>query len=313
MTADIFGLSDITVKVRMKQESFINYLQHEKRCSPHTLTAYKKDLEQFFAYIQIHCGLTSVAEVGHSHIRSWGVYLLTDKKASTRTVNRKFSALKTYFNFLLRGEHISKNPMLKVTAPKMGKRLPVYLKEDSIKRLFSDVEFEEGYSGIRNKMMLDLLYSTGMRRGELTALRTSDLNFHENHIKVLGKGNKERIIPISFDLRKRLQQYLIARAEEYPGTTLSALFLTDKGKPMYAGYVYNTVKRYLSIISTADRRSPHVLRHSFATHLSDRGADLNAIKELLGHANLGSTQVYTHNSIERLKEVYQKAHPKGNG
>lgn len=295
----------------MQQESFINYLQHEKRSSVHTLTAYKNDLKQFFDYIENQCGLASVAEAGHSHIRSWGVYLLTEKKTSTRTVNRKFSTLKSYYNFLLRREYIDKNPMLKVTAPKVGKRLPVYLKEDSIKRLFSDVEFEEGYPGARNRMILDLLYSTGMRRSELTSLETKDINFHENQIKVLGKGSKERIIPVSFDLRKRLQEYLLLRTDEYPGTAEQALFLSKKGKPISVGFVYNTVKRYLSKVSTADQRSPHVLRHSFATHLSNRGADLNAVKELLGHSNLAATQIYTHNSIERLKEVYKQAHPKG--
>ncbi len=297
----------------MKQASFLDYLQHEKRYSQHTLTAYKSDLAQFFEYIETVSGLTSVQEVGHTHIRSWGVYLLQNKNTTTRTVTRKFSTLKTYFNFLQRGEHIEKNPMLKVTAPKVGKRLPVYIKEENIKRLFSDVKFEEGYSGARNRMILDLLYSTGMRRGELTALQVGDLNFHENQIKVLGKGNKERIIPISFDLRKRLQAYLTTRTEEYPDTDLSGLFLTDKGKPMYSGYVYNVVKRYLSKVSTVEQRSPHVLRHSFATHLSDHGADLNAVKELLGHSSLAATQVYTHNSIERLKEIYQQAHPKGKG
>jgi integrase/recombinase XerC len=297
----------------MKQASFLDYLRYEKRYSQHTLTAYKSDLEQFFEYIETISGLTSVKEVGHTHIRSWGVHLLQNKNTTTRTVTRKFSTLKTYFNFLQRGEHIEKNPMLKVTAPKVGKRLPVYIKEENIKRLFSDVKFEDGYSGERNRMILDLLYSTGMRRGELTALEVRDLNFHENQIKVLGKGNKERIIPISFDLRKRLQGYLVARTEEHPDTELSGLFLTDKGKPMYSGYVYNVVKRYLSKVSTVEQRSPHVLRHSFATHLSDHGADLNAVKELLGHSSLAATQVYTHNSIERLKEIYQQAHPKGKG
>lgn len=297
----------------MKQATFLDYLKHEKRYSSHTITAYGKDLEQFIEYTQSVCGLGSVTEAEHTHVRSWIVFLLSEEKNTPRTITRKLSTLKTYFKFLQREGHSEKNPMLKVLAPKVGKRLPVYIKEDEISRLFNDIEFEEGYSGARNKMMLDLLYSTGMRRSELTNLEVRDLNFHENQIKVVGKGSKERRIPISFELRKRLQTYLFERHNEFPETELKTLFLTDKGKPMYTGLVYNVVKRYLSKVSTVEQRSPHVLRHSFATHLSNHGADLNAVKELLGHSNLAATQVYTHNSIERLKEVYQQAHPKGKG
>lgn len=297
----------------MKQATFLDYLKHEKRYSSHTITAYRKDLEQFIEYTQSVCGLDSVTEAEHTHVRSWIVFLLSEEKNTPRTITRKLSTLKTYFKFLQREGHSDKNPMLKVVAPKVGKRLPVYIKEDEISRLFNDIEFEEGYSGARNKMMLDLLYSTGMRRSELTNLEVRDLNFHENQIKVLGKGSKERRIPISFELRKRLQAYLFERHNEFPETELKTLFLTDKGKPMYTGFVYNVVKRYLSKVSTVEQRSPHVLRHSFATHLSNHGADLNAVKELLGHSNLAATQVYTHNSIERLKEIYQQAHPKGKG
>lgn len=296
----------------MKQANFFDYLQHEKRYSPHTITAYKTDLEQFFEYIELKCALTSVTEVGHTHIRSWVVFLMADEKNTSRTINRKLSTLKSYFKFLLKGDFIDKNPMLKVIAPKVGKRLPVYIKEENINQLFTQVEFEKGYAGMRNRMILDLLYSTGMRRSELTDLQVADLNFHENQIKVIGKGNKERRIPISFSLKNRLKEYLEIRQNEYPDTIEHGLFLTDKGKSMYAGYVYNVVKRYLSKVSTLEQRSPHVLRHSFATHLSNNGADLNAIKELLGHSNLAATQVYTHNSIEKLKEIYQQAHPKGN-
>lgn len=305
------GLKNQVQKERMKQETFLEYIEHEKRYSPHTITAYSKDLEQFIEYSETQCGLDSIADVEHAHIRSWIVHLMTSENNTPRTITRKLSTLKTYFKFLQREQHLTKNPMLKVIAPKVGKRLPVYLKEDTVNRLFTDVEFEEGYKGIRNRMILDLLYSTGMRRSELVNLNTEDLNFHENQIKVFGKGKKERRIPISFALRKRLQTYLVEREDKFADATSTSLFLTDKGKPIYSGYIYNVVKRYLSKVSTVEQRSPHVLRHSFATHLSNHGADLNAIKELLGHSNLAATQVYTHNSIERLKEVYQQAHPKG--
>lgn len=295
----------------MKKKTFLDYLEHEKRYSQHTIKAYKKDLEQFLHYINVELGLLIVNKVEHEHIRSWIVHLMSNETNTPRTIHRKLSTLKTYFKFLNRNEYLDKNPMLKVIAPKVGKRLPVYIKESEIKKLFSDVEFEEGYAGTRNRMILDLLYSTGMRRNELTNLEIRDLNFHENQIKVIGKGNKERRIPISFDLKARLQDYLSERQNEFPDTEVSSLFLTNKGKPIYSGYVYNTVKRYLSKVSTVEQRSPHVLRHSFATHMSENGADLNAIKELLGHSNLAATQVYTHNSIERLKEIYKQAHPKG--
>ena len=293
----------------MKQDTFLSYLEYEKRYSQHTLTAYRKDLEQFVKYIELECGLTSIQEVGHSHIRSWVVALM-ESGNTPRTINRKLSTLKTYFKFLQKTEVIVKNPMLKVIAPKVGKRLPVFIKEENMEHLFQTVDFGKGYNGARDRLIMDLLYTTGMRRGELANLKISNIQFAENQLRVVGKGNKMRLIPFSHPMRRQLLAYNILRAETFPMAEDDTLFLTNKGKPIYTGYIYNVVKRTLSQVSTVEQRSPHVLRHTFATHLLNNGADLNAVKELLGHSNLSSTQHYTHNSIEQLKDIYNQTHPK---
>jgi len=293
----------------MKQNSFLQYLEFEKRFSPHTIQAYKGDLEQFYLFLENACGITSISEVKHTHIRSWIVHQIQEGLAN-RSVNRKLSSLKTYFKFLRRGNHIDKNPMLKVIAPKVGKRLPVFVNKQNMEDLFKEVDFGEGYAAARNKTMMELLYNTGMRRSELIYLKVDDIDFSKQYLKVLGKGNKERLIPFGNYLSKVLQDYLDQRSQIFPSLVNKSLFLTDKGKILYPKLVYNLVKRYLSLVTTVEQRSPHVLRHTFATHLSDNGADLNAIKELLGHSNLAATQIYTHNSIEKLKKVYKNAHPK---
>ena len=231
-------------------------------------------------------------------------------KITPRSINRKLSTLKTYFKFLKRRKEIQENPMLKVIAPKVGKRLPVVVKEVELENLFEKINFGEGYAAVRDEMVMEMLYSTGMRRSELINLTPNDLDFFNDQVKVLGKGNKERLIPFARPLADRLKNYLEIRKDEFELGATGSLFLTAKGKKMYPKLVYNLVKKYLSQITTVEQRSPHVLRHSFATHLSNNGADLNAIKELLGHSSLAATQVYTHNSIEKLKRVYQQAHPK---
>ncbi len=293
----------------MKQERFFQYLQHEKRFSPHTLTAYQRDLGQFAEFLESTYEITSPEEVRHTHVRSWMVDLL-DRGNVTRSINRKLSCLKTYFKFLLKNGEITANPMAKVISPKTGKRLPVFVSEKSMSLLFEEVDFGEGFSGIRNRLVLEMLYCTGMRRSELTGLKIADIDFSNFQIKVLGKGGKERLIPVARHLADLIERYIAVRKLEFPQAGPSNLFLTDKGEPLNTGHVYNLVKKYLSAVTTVEQRSPHVLRHSFATHLSNRGADLNAIKELLGHSSLAATQVYTHNSIEKLKKVYQQAHPK---
>ncbi len=293
----------------MREKSFLQYLQYEKRFSPNTLTAYRKDLEQFLHFTREELGLTSVEEVGHPHIRSWIVHLIGQGR-SPRTANRKLSTLKAYFRFLIRRNYLSSDPTAKVSAPKVGRRLPGSLKKAELDQLFQHIEFEDGYSGARDRMILELLYATGMRRSEAIALKIGDIDFHSLQARITGKGNKERLAPISRALADNLRAYLLEREKAFPQAGSAPLFLTDKGKPLYPKFMYNIVHKYLSMVTSNGRRGPHALRHSFATHLSENGADLNAIKALLGHSSLASTQVYTHNSIERLKQVYNKAHPK---
>jgi integrase/recombinase XerC len=293
----------------MKHERYLDYLRYEKRFSPHTLTAYESDLGQFVEFLLKTYELNDPAEIRHTHVRSWMVDLM-EKGNVPRSINRKLSCLKSYFKYLRRQGDITSNPMLKVIPPKTGKRLPEFVPEKNMSLLFDQVDFGEGHAGLRNRLVMELLYCTGMRRSELTGLKVSDVDFSTNNIKVYGKGGKERLIPIARHLAGQLEQYICARSEVSQGNGLFNLILTDKGQPLNGGHVYNIVKRYLSQVTTQEKRSPHVLRHSFATHLSNGGADLNAIKELLGHSSLASTQVYTHNSIEKLKKVYHQAHPK---
>lgn len=294
----------------MHQERFFQYLQYEKRFSPHTLTAYRTDLLQFTDFLRLTYELDDPAQIRHTHIRSWIVDLL-ERKNSARSINRKLSSLKTYFKFLRRHKEIVHNPMAKVIAPKTGKRLPVFVHENKMDLLFESIDFGEGYAGIRNRLVMELLYCTGMRRSELIGLQLGDIDFSTFQVKVLGKGNKERLIPMARHLVLLIERYLNERTLFVADKeTDNSLLLTNKGKPLYPGFVYQLVKKYLSAVTTLEQRSPHVLRHTFATHLSNSGADLNAIKELLGHSSLAATQVYMHNSIEKLKEVYAQAHPK---
>ena len=280
--------------------TFIQYLELEKRFSPHTVIAYSNDLEQFYTYTKETYSLTSAEEVRHFHIRSWIVHLM-ENKITPRSINRKLSTLKTYFKFIKKRKIIQENPMLKVIAPKVGKRLPVVVKEVELGTLFEKINFGEGYVAVRDEMIMELLYASGMRRSELIQLTPNKIDFYNRQIKVLGKGNKERLIPFAKPLADRLQNYLDIRADEFALGQDAPLFVTKKGNKLYPKKVYNIVKKYLSQVTTVEQRSPHVLRHSFATHLSNNGADLNAIKELLGHSSLAATQVYTHNSIEKLK------------
>ncbi len=293
----------------MKLTTFLQYLEFEKRFSKHTITAYKGDLEQFTDYLEKTYEITSATEVKHTHIRSWMVQLMQGGMSS-RSVNRKLSALKTYFLFLKKRGQLQLNPMLKVVAPKSGKRLPVFVQQEHLTMLFNEIDFGDGYAGARNRTILEVLYATGMRRSELIGLQIKSISFEQGCLKVMGKGKKERLIPMSKHLELTLKDYLSARDAHFGNGDNQPLFVTDKGKLLYPKFVYNLVKRCLSTVTTVEQRSPHVLRHSFATHLSNNGADLNAIKELLGHANLAATQIYTHNSIDKLKKVYEQAHPK---
>lgn len=295
----------------MEYQRFLEYLSYEKRFSPHTVTAYKTDLKQFSTYLTQQYELQDWNEVRALYIRSWMVSLL-DEGQSERTINRKLSSLKTFFKFLLRSEVITENPMAKVLAPKVGKRLPTFVREDNLEQLMNGVvEFPPSFEGIRDQTILQLFYTTGIRRAELLNLTASSIHWEAGQLKVKGKGGKERLIPLLPEVQAQLRAYVEVRVDTWPESTEAALFLTNRGTKVYPKYVYNIVKRYLSQVTTLEKKSPHVLRHSFATHLANNGADLNAIKELLGHSSLAATQVYTHNSIERLKEVYQQAHPRG--
>lgn len=287
---------------------FFQYITSEKRLSKNTYTAYHLDLNQFVAFLDTY-SLTSAIEVRHTHIRAWIVSMMQDE-TSARSINRKLSCLKTYFNFLQKRQYITANPMAKVVAPKMSKRLPTTVPERNLELLFDQMEWDTGFTGMRDRAILELLYSTGMRRSELSNMKVTDIDFGSYRVKVLGKGNKERLIPFGRNLGEILRGYIEMRVKTFPGVLIHDLFLTKKGEKLSDSGVYQIVKKQLGFVTSQEKRSPHVLRHSFATHLSENGADLNAIKELLGHSSLAATQIYTHNSVEKLKKVYEQAHPK---
>ena len=288
----------------MQQEKFINYLSSEKRFSVHTITSYSNDINQFFLFLSEEYKITSeLSEVNFQIVRSWIASLL-EKGVTPRSVNRKISTLKTYFKFLIREGVIQESPMLKVVAPKSKKRLPLFVEEDQIESLLNGVEFDDGFIGERDKLIIELFYVTGIRLSELINIKISDLNFDNNLVKVLGKRNKERLIPLSARIVKELQFFI----EKYKIDNY--LFTNLGGTKVYTKLVYRIVNKYIGKISSINKKSPHILRHTFATHMLNNGADINAIKELLGHANLSATQVYTHNTIEKLKSVYKQAHPR---
>ena len=291
----------------MELKSFLQYLSFEKRFSPHTVLAYQNDLQQFLTFIKKLYETEDTSSITHSMVRSWIVDLM-EKEISPRSINRKLTTLKTFYKFLLRQGKVLTNPMLKVQAPKTSKRLPVFVDEKKMDLLFSDKNFGEGFEATRDHLMLEIFYATGMRLSELIGLEDSSIDTYECQVKVLGKRNKERIIPFTNKLKELINIYLKARQEivnKAPG-----FFVTDKGKKLYPKLVYRIVTGRLGTVTTLDKKSPHVLRHTFATHMLNNGADINSVKELLGHANLSATQVYTHNTIEKLKKVYKQAHPR---
>ena len=287
---------------------FQNYLESEKRFSKHTVVAYINDLSQFFEFTRIQYGELSLAEVTHKTIRGWLVDLIDEKKISNNSVNRKLSTLKTYFRFLILKGEVNLNPATKVVAPKASKRLPEFIDETSMNKLLDQNMFTTDFEGVRDNLVMEFLYQTGMRLSELLSITVNDVSNFSNSIKVTGKRNKQRIVPLTIELTSLIECYLKVRSEVVVSTNV--LLVTSKGKACYPKLVYNIVNRYLSLISSNNKKSPHVLRHTFATHMLNNGADLNTIKELLGHANLSATQVYTHNSFEKLKSVYNQAHPR---
>lgn len=288
---------------------FFKYLQYEKRYSPHTLTSYHTDLGQFAQYLQQVYEITDAAEADHTIIRSW-ILTLVQNNIKPRSINRKIACLRSYFRFLLAQQRITVNPMLRIKAPKASKKLPAFVLEEPFNTLLDSFTFEDNFEGQRERLILEFLYGTGIRLAELLGVEHADIDHRSKVVRVLGKGNKERIVPLNDSLLNSIAAYEKQKKQYFTDNNSAKLLVTNKARPLYPKFVYRVVKKYISLITTSEHNSPHVLRHSFATHLLNKGADLNAIKDLLGHASLAATQVYTHNSIEKLKSVFEKAHPK---
>ncbi len=289
--------------------SFLKYIEFEKRYSTHTVVSYKNDLDQFNVFLSFLDAHTPIESVSYQHIRSWIISLVEDKIAPA-SINRKMASIRSYYKFLIKSGIITKNPSVQLKALRTPKRLPQFAQEKEMQNLFELVDFGDDIKGVRDQLILELLYATGMRRAELIGLKTTSINSRKRYIKVLGKRNKERIIPLTIEVTNLVQKYLRLRNEEYMTEANNFLLLTDKGQPLYETFVYRKVKKYLGATTSLEKNSPHILRHTFATHLLNNGADLNAVKELLGHSSLAATQIYTHNSLDKLKKVFEKAHPK---
>jgi len=288
---------------------FIDYLKYQKRYSVHTIRSYKDDLAQFFGFLEMQFGEVLLSEIAHSHVRSW-LASIKENDLSSKTINRKISSLKSFFKYLAKTSVLEQTPMTRVITPKISKRLPDFIQESEAGKLIGSLENTEDWKSLNTKMLITLFYTTGMRLSELLNLREGQVDFGKKQVKVLGKGNKERIIPIGQEIISMIKDYLSHKKREFDSAD-TTLLVTEKGKKIYPKYAYLLVKSFLSSeVKTLNKKSPHILRHSFATHLSNNGADLNAIKELLGHSSLAATQVYTHNTIEKLKNVHKKAHPK---
>lgn len=295
-------------------EAFLRFLRFEKRYSPHTIAAYQSDLEQFQAYLkEAYVDLNLLADISHHHIRSWLAELRgpeAGRKATT--LNRKRASLGSLFRYAQRQTWVSRNPMQSLHSLRQGERLPVSIPEKGVALLLDEVVFTPDFRGVTDRLICELLYSTGMRRQELLSLRETDIAWGQRLLRVTGKGNKERMLPLAEALVDTLRDYVHAK-QNIPSADRSHLLVLESGRPLYAGYVYRVVKEKLSLITTQEKRSPHVLRHSFATHLLNNGANIQAIKELLGHSSLAATQIYTHTDIARLKEIHKQSHPREDG
>ncbi len=293
-------------------DRFINHIKYARRLSANTIKAYQNDLTQFCDYLVKSYDITDVAQANHQNIRSWLVFLI-DHSISPKSINRKITTLKSFYKYLIRENVIQENPMLKIISPKSPKLLPSFIKESDMDQLNLNVDFGADFSGIRDKLILDTFYSTGIRLSELINLKASDVDLSNQTIKVLGKRSKERIVPITQSLSISISQYLPLRQLIMTENNLENneyFFITKTGKQTYPKLVYRIVTKYLAYVSKNPKKNPHTLRHSFATSMLNHGADLNAVKEILGHSNLAATQIYTHNTIEKLKKIYKQAHPR---
>ena len=286
---------------------YLKYIKYERRYSKHTITSYTTDLNQFRIFLNQNFEGHNILEADHSEIRAW-VVALVENGLDSNSINRKIASLKSFFKFLMKREEIKKDPTWKIKALKSAKRLPQFVRENEMLAILDNIKFEDDFIGSRDKLIMEVLYGTGVRLSELLNLKCDDINLHNLTIKVLGKRNKERIIPISESLKQVISNYNIVKPQGVD--SMSYLLVSKGGKKCYAMVIYRTVKKYLTVLAKVEKNSPHVLRHTFATHLLNKGADLNAVKDLLGHSSLAATQVYTHNSMEKLKAVFDKAHPK---
>jgi len=299
----------------MLKDQYIDYLRFEKRYSAHTIQAYHSDLDDFGKFLSQQYLVSEPLQADHTLIRSWLISLF-ERKISARSINRKISTLKSFYRFCQKQGLLTNSPMLKVVAPHVSKQLPVFLTLENLEKVFNAIEFKQDYEGIRDKMIITLLYATGIRKAELVQLMITDIDLINGTIKVIGKRNKERIVPIGGGVVISLREYITFRSNFLIENSIQfennnqPLFVTLKGLPIYARLVYSIVHNNLSLVASNNKLSPHVLRHTFATHMLDDGADLNAIKEILGHSSLAATQVYTHNTIEKLKTIYKQAHPR---
>jgi len=291
----------------MALNSFIEYLQLEKKYSQHTCEAYQRDLGQFQSFLESQTS-KPLHQGEYSHIRAWIAAL--SQEMGNRSINRKLSSLKAYYNYLQRIGQRQDNPMASHRSLKTNLEFALPLSEQETDQLLDELRFDDSYEGWRDRFLIELLYGTGMRRAELIGLNQGDLDLSKRLVLVRGKGNKERLLPLLPELVQVAQEYFRHFPEQFPRTKEAPLFYTTSGKRLYPAFVYRTINKYLQEVSTKVKKSPHILRHTFATHLLNRGADLNSVKELLGHASLASTQVYTHSSIEELKKVHQAAHPR---
>ena len=292
-------------------DQFFHHLEFEKRLSVRTVVSYRTDLLQFIDFLKMDGGGILSHEANSTILRSWVVFLM-DKGVSARSVHRKISSLRHYFRFCIREGILASNPADHLVLPKIHKKLPVFVEELPIQILLDGELFEEDFAGRRDRLVMEMMYGTGIRLSELIEMKDSDLDLIGATVKVRGKGSKDRIIPFPVVIKPMIDDYICIRKDVFGNDHESYFFLTNRGKKMYPKFVYRLVKGYLSYVTTVSKKSPHVLRHSYATHLLNKGADLNAIKELLGHSNLAATQIYTHTSLEKLKQIHQKAHPRAN-